>query len=187
MTTPMCGGTNRHGEPCGKSAGWGTPHTGWGNCKHHGGSTRSGIAAAAKQQARAEAARLGAEVDLDPADALAMAVRLVGGEVAWLRSKLREAEDSEDEGALRALLPVFAQGVERLARVGKLASDADVDERRLQLDALVIDRIGGAVQRAIDDASLDEDARARLGAALHSRLGELRDDELRPEPKALPA
>jgi hypothetical protein len=183
----MCGGTARHGGPCGKPAGWGTPHPGWGNCRHHGGSTRNGIVSAAKLQAKAEAARLGAEVDLDPADALALAVRLVAGEVAWLRSKLREAEDADDDSATRALLGTFAQATERLARVGKLGVDADVDERRLQLDALVIDRIGGAVQRAIDDAALDEDARARLGAALHSRLGELRDDELRPEPKALPA
>ena len=32
--------------------------------------------------------------------------------------------------------------VERLARIGKLASDAGIDERRLRLDALVLDRLG---------------------------------------------
>jgi hypothetical protein len=174
------------GEPCKLVAGFGTDHVGFGVCRWHGGNSPGGRAQGARLMAQAEAARLGAEVDLDPADALALAVRLVAGEVAFLRGKLREAEDADDsEAALRNLASTFASSIERLARVGKLGVDADVDERRLQLDALVIDRIGGAVQRAIDDARLDEDARARLGVALHSRLGELHDDELRPEPKAL--
>ena len=33
-----CGARNRQGEPCGKSAGWGTDHKGEGRCRLHGGS-----------------------------------------------------------------------------------------------------------------------------------------------------
>lgn len=186
-TTPRCGGTNRQGEPCGNAAGFKTPHPGWGNCAFHGGSTPTGIANAARLQAKAEAARLGAEVPLDPGEALSLAVRLVGGEVAWLRSKLEEAEAENDDGALRALLPTFASAIERLARVGKLGVDASLDERRLQLDALLLDRLGNAVSAAIDDADIGEEARERLGAALHQRLGELSDEDLRPRPKGLAA
>lgn len=179
----LCSGTNRQGRPCGNAAGYKTDHSGWGNCAFHAGKTPGGIIGAAKQQAKAEAARLGAEISLDPADALALTVRLATGEVEWLRWRIRQAEDEDAD--LSPLASALASANERLARISKLASDANVDERRLQLDALVIDRLGAAVQRAITDASLDPGARGRLDAALHRRLAELTDDELRP--KALPA
>jgi hypothetical protein len=182
-----CGGTNRSGEPCGNVAGFGTEHAGWGNCKHHGGSTPTGEAHAARLQAASEAGRLGAEVPLDPGDALTLAVRLVGGEVEWLRRKLREAEEAGEDADARALAAAFSPAVERLARIGKLATDAGLDERRLELDALVLDRLGAAVSAAIADAALDEDSRARLDAALRGRLGELSDDDLRPRPVELTA
>lgn len=183
---PMCEGTNRQGGPCGNTAGFRTKHPGWGNCAFHGGSTRNGEAHAARLQAQAEAGRLGAEVPIDPGEALALAVRLVGGEVEWLRRKLREVE-ADEEADPRVLAGAFSAAVERLARVSKLAADAGIDERRLELDALVIDRLGGAVSAAIADAALDEDSRARLDVALRLRLGELRDDDLRPRPAELTA
>lgn len=34
-----CGATNRHGEPCQLPAGWGTPGSGGGRCKFHGGAS----------------------------------------------------------------------------------------------------------------------------------------------------
>jgi hypothetical protein len=36
----VCGATNRHGEPCGLPAGWGTEHPDEGRCRHHGGKER---------------------------------------------------------------------------------------------------------------------------------------------------
>lgn len=33
----LCGAKNRAGGPCGRPAGWGTPHVGEGRCKLHGG------------------------------------------------------------------------------------------------------------------------------------------------------
>jgi hypothetical protein len=183
---PMCEGTNRGGKPCGNTAGFRTRHPGFGNCTFHGGSTPSGESHAARLQAQAEAGRLGAEVPIDPGDALALAVRLVGGEVEWLRRELRKAEEDADADP-RVLAGTFSAAVERLARVSKLAADAGIDERRLELDSLVIDRLGAAVTAAITDAALDEDSRARLDAALRTRLGELRDDDLRPRPVELTA
>lgn len=183
---PMCEGTNRGGEPCGNTAGFRTKHPGWGNCTFHGGSSPGGEKHAVRLQAQAEAGRLGAEVPIDPGDALALAVRLVGGEVEWLRRELRKAEEDADADP-RILAGTFSAAVERLARISKLAADAGIDERRLELDALVIDRLGGAVSAAIDDAHLDEDSRARLGEALRRRFGELSDDDLRPRPAELTA
>lgn len=187
MTGPAtCGAKTRTPDrhPCRKPAGWGTPTPGFGRCRLHGGATPAGKVNAARLEAKAAAA-LGAEVDLDPTAALELAVRLVGGEVAFLRGKLREAEEAGDEAAQRALAGIFAASVERLARVGKVASDADVAEARLRLDSLVLDKLGSAVSAAIEDAGLDPDARARLDTALHQRLGELRDDDLRSRPREL--
>ncbi len=182
-----CNATTRAGTPCRRPAGWGTDHHPYGRCKLHGGRSPHGRQFAAKQEAKAEAARLGAEVPLDPAEALTYATRLVGGEVAWLRGKLAEVEAEGTDADVRALASAFADAVERLARIGKLGVDAKLDERRLELDALVLDRLGGAVSLAITDAALDEDSRARLDAALRRRLGELSDDDLRPNRRELGA
>lgn len=176
-----CGAATRSGGTCKLPAGSGTSHPGWGRCRFHAGSTPTGIAAAVKEQAKAEAARLGMEIALDPADALGLAVRLAAGEVEWLRWRIVERERDEPDADLGPLASALASANERLARVAKLAADAGVDERRLQLDALVIDRLGAAVQAAITDAALGEDARARLDVALRHRLGELSDDDLRPK------
>ncbi len=40
--TNDCGATNRNGNPCSLSAGWGTDHNGEGRCKFHGGATSGG-------------------------------------------------------------------------------------------------------------------------------------------------
>lgn len=40
--TNTCNATNRHGEPCGLPAGWGTDHVGDGRCKLHGGASKRG-------------------------------------------------------------------------------------------------------------------------------------------------
>ena len=39
---PTCGATTRQDTDCGRPAGWGTDHPGFGQCKLHGGSTTTG-------------------------------------------------------------------------------------------------------------------------------------------------
>lgn len=181
MTAPAkCGGTNRQGGPCGNPAGFSTSHPGWGNCKWHGGSTPTGIAHAAKLQAKAEAVRLGAAIDVDAADALRLAVKLATGEVEHLRHRLAEAEASGSEADLRALLSAFATAIERLARISKAGVDADLDEKALALDALILDRIDGAIRAAITDAGLGAEDAERLNAALGARFRELAEADTRP-------
>jgi len=107
-------------------------------------------------------------------------VKLAAGEVEHLRGKLAAAEASGSEADLRALLGAFASAIERLARVSKAGVDADLDGRRLELDSLVLTRLGDAVSRAIEDSRLSAEDRSRLDAALRQRLGELSDEDLRP-------
>jgi hypothetical protein len=183
---PLCGAKNHQGTgTCRNRAGFRTDHFGIGHCYLHGGSTKSHRIAAVKAEAAATVARLGMEVSLDPADALAFSVRLASGDVEWLRARIADVERTAPKANLDVLAAALASANERLARISKLASDAHVEERRLQLDALVVDRLGAAVTAAIDDAHLDEDAKARLDAALRLRLSELTDDDLRPRPKGL--
>jgi len=171
---PMCEGTNRQGEPCGNTAGFRTKHPGWGNCAFHGGCTPGGEAHAARLQAQAEAGRLGAEVPIDPADALTLAVRLVGGEVEFLRRKLREVESENEAGAgAPAVAGAFAAAVDRLARIGKLASDAGIEERRLELDEVLLDRLAGALRAALSEVELTDDQREQLGASMRHHLATL--------------
>jgi len=42
MSDDICGAENRHGEPCGMTAGWGTDHVGEGRCRFHGGASPRG-------------------------------------------------------------------------------------------------------------------------------------------------
>lgn len=180
----LCGAKARGGAPCRKLAGFGTDHVGFGACKYHAGSTRTGRTAAYKEQARAEAARLGGEVPLNPDEALTWAVAVAAGSVAFFQRKLREVEDAAEKidgaGAI-ALTRALSAEAEKLARVAKVAADAGIEERRLALDSLVLDKIGGAVTRAIADAGLASADRKRLNDALRVRLTELADDDLRPQ------
>ena len=185
---PRCGAKARHGGPCRRYSGAGTDHLGFGRCSNHGGATPAHRIHGAKELAKAEAARLGAEAPITAAEGLEWAIRLIGGEVRFLQAKVAEIEDGQVErDQLHPLAQALGGAAERLARVTKLGVDANLDSRRLELDALVLDRLGSAVSAAIEDAALDEDSRARLDAALRVRLGELSDDDLRPRPRELAA
>jgi hypothetical protein len=65
-----CTGTNRAGQQCGQTKGWGTDHPGVGLCKSHGGSTPSGKKAAQRMSAEQAVQRLGVTVPIDPIRAL---------------------------------------------------------------------------------------------------------------------
>lgn len=68
---PKCAATTRAGTPCKRDRGAGTDHPGFGHCANHGGNTESG----AKAAAREIETWLGAELDMEPHDALLLTVR----------------------------------------------------------------------------------------------------------------
>jgi hypothetical protein len=188
MSEPnMCGGHNRAGEPCGKTAGFGTSHPGFGNCKHHGGASPSGNAHAARLEAETRALKVGDEVPVDPGEALLWAVRVSSGALEVVRQKLAELQEGQSPTAAQilALVKVLGTETDRVTRIAKVASEAGVEERRLQLDSLRLDKLAEAIQAAISDAALDPESRDRLNTALRTRLAELSDEDLRPRPKEL--
>jgi hypothetical protein len=175
-----CGAVNRAGNPCALPLGYGTDHLGSGRCKFHGGSTRNGRIGAAREAVRAEAAKLGAEAPLDAGEALELAIRLVGGEVRFLRAKIAELEDADlDRDGLHPLALTLGSAVERLARVGKLGLDAGIAERRAELDELVLGRLADAIRAAIGEADLSAEQEAKLGESLRRNLAGLDDIDWR--------
>lgn len=93
----ICGAKKkkRPGQKQGKcllAAGWGTNHPGFGPCKFHGGSMPSHIKAAAKKRL---GVLLGAELEIDPLNALMWTIRLAAGEMVFWKNQMELMQDTE--------------------------------------------------------------------------------------------
>jgi hypothetical protein len=199
----ICGGKTRAGGICQRPPGWGTPST-YGRCSYHAGATRTGMKHAAQLEAEAHVRRvMGSRERIAPEDALQLALDLTHGEITFCDEQLAKLTDADatvettsdrvheeldkhgDVHELRertvessALLHVWIttrQGAtERLARFSKMALDAGVAERRVQLDERQTDLIAGAVLAVVGQLqSLSSDDRARVPVLLEQHVGGL--------------
>jgi hypothetical protein len=131
-----CGARTRQGRPCGNRAGYGTDHEGFGNCKHHGGSLPNPRKAGVKQELDR---LLGFELDINPVDALLLAVRITAGEVDWITEQLDHVprEEWTQHTIAGYQLNIWAQerikATERLARFSKMAIDMNIAERQVRM------------------------------------------------------
>lgn len=98
---------------------------------------------------------------MDPHDALLFTVRLAAGAVAYLRQRIEELEDREVGELTKADIALSAMysemyGAERdrLAKSAKLAIDAGIDERRIQLEEEQGELIARTVQAILADLNL---------------------------------
>lgn len=153
-----CGAKTKQGKgpPCRRPAGAGTDHMGIGACKLHGGSTPN----AGKAAARTLAISMGAPIDISPHEALLTCVRIVAGEVSYCTARIQELATGEyvehptsfreesgegDSGSfakdvtikgppsMNIWIETRHDAMDRLARYAKIALDAGVEERRIQL------------------------------------------------------
>lgn len=149
---PICGARRSKGPDgedqglCQLRAGWGTDHTGYGRCKWHGGSAPNGKISAerekiAEDMVRREIQFYGEARDIDPVQALAEEVRRTAGHVAWLANEVRQLE-YKGEGLLEfspqgrmqnQIIKMYQDERDRLVKVSKVAIDAGVAERTIQL------------------------------------------------------
>jgi hypothetical protein len=173
--TPRCGAKTRAGHSCKQPAGARTSHPGFGRCAWHGGSSPNGRVHGAREQAKAEAARLGMARETTPHEALEHAMALVTGEVDWIREQVRRLTDDKalEDGKPHPLLRVYGESVDRLARISKIAADAGVEARRLELDELVVERLAGAVRAALAEVELTADQQTQLRESLTRHLSSL--------------
>lgn len=181
----VCGAarTKAGGAPCQKPAGWGGPTPGYGPCRLHGGMAPAHRQAAAVAMARAHVASLVGPVDLEPHEALQLAIALTAAEVNYFSERIAELgvddiagqatvsttrrgaaaddegdDDRDDVIEVRQLPPALhiwvkarADAIERLARFSKMALDADVDERRVRVQEVQLDRLAGVVNAVMRD------------------------------------
>lgn len=128
-----CAASTRSGGKCKKQAGWGTEHLGTGRCKLHGGSTPNHQKKAALDTAKI----MGEEMDVEPHEALLSCVRITAGEVAYCSALVAELEKATVFTMLGEQLNIWIQvrqkAVFALAKYSKMALDAGVAERQVQL------------------------------------------------------
>lgn len=127
-----CGArTKRSGEPCRHGAGMRTDHPGAGRCWLHGGRTPSGKAHADREAAQQQLTKLGIPIQVDPIQALLQEVCEAAGNVAFLRQQVQELDAKSV--ASSAMVVLYNEERERLAKVAKAAVDAGIADRQVRL------------------------------------------------------
>lgn len=168
----------RDGKPCMRSKGYGTEHLGIGPCKYHLGNTRAHIRAAARFKAQQELTRLGQPVERDPQTALLELVWEASGNVAFLRQEVgrlgtnlvdrltvhnaKTGETTELGEQERALVKLYGDWTDKLAKYSKAAIDAGIAERQVQLAEAQGYAIRDLIEAVLDSLDLDEEQR-RVG------------------------
>jgi len=151
--------TDGSGNLCRMPAGYRTSHSGFGRCIHHGGKTEAGTKAAVKQMHR-EGSFGGAELDIDPIEALLGEVRRTAGHVAWLQERISLWHmDTDDEmPAVQATwLQVYQYERMHLARTAKIAIDAGVAQRQVALAESQGQLLAQAINQILTGLNLTSD------------------------------
>jgi hypothetical protein len=190
VTDPvLCGARKKRGGLCGRPAGWGTEHVGYGSCKLHGGCTPGAVAAAAKAQAR----HLAVELEMEPHDALLWCVRVAAGEVAYATRRIQELEETDlvveprverdawgenassyvqtsNAAMLNVWIRTRQEALDRLARFAKMALDAGVAERQVRIAEGWADRLGRLFDAVFADLDLTPAQLKKAGPSLERHL-----------------
>jgi hypothetical protein len=157
-----CGAERRAGGSCKKSAGWGTDHPGYGNCKLHGGSTPNGRTYAERLVARDAVERMGLPVDVQPHVALLQELHRAAGAVAYLEDIVQELADHElwaHVGGGEVAIPRAAPSIwvsmwqterKMLVAAAQACLSAGVEERRVRMAEQTGAAIGAAFRMAFE-------------------------------------
>jgi hypothetical protein len=176
MALPLCGAKRlKYDDHCSLPAGWGTDHVGSGRCRLHSGSTRNGRVAAAKEEAVREAVQvMGAPINIDPLEALLWCVRSAAGEAQYASLQVAELEKAMQGGGKRASLhpwiKVRQDALERLARFSKMAVDAGVAERLVQVEEAHARLMYRVVACVVADLALSAEQRERAPQLVRQHL-----------------
>jgi hypothetical protein len=167
----LCGARKKNGDKCRKFAGEGTPHAGMGHCKYHGGSTPSHIKKAAVQEAKRRVIEFGHLVDIEPAEALLMCVRISAGQVAFIKSELERGDASCFDR--QVLLSHWDSERDRLVRAAKSAHEAGVQDHVIRMAESYGTQLAVTLRAVFDDLGLDAEQTARLPEVLGAHLVQL--------------
>lgn len=175
--TRCLGHVRKTSKPC-----MGNPPAGGKVCRMHGGGAPQVKEAADRREAtdRAvkELVKLGYPVDIEPGEALLQQVREAAGNVAFLRERVQELEVLIAQGPFGAYVDphvdLYDKERERLAKFAKLALDAGVAERQVQIAEKQGALVADVIRKLLDDPTLGltpaQRKQGRVIAAGHLRL-----------------
>lgn len=183
-----------------KPAGWGTGHLGYGRCRLHVGSTKNHKKSAAIQEAGDIITKnvvMGIPLDVDPMDALLWCVRITAGEVAYCSWRVEQLEDDEaillpkettvrdatgehaesyeevkksNLAELNIWVKVRQNSIERLAKYSKMAIDAGVAQRQVELAEHAGEGLSLAIRTILEQLRLTADQEERAPQIVRSAL-----------------
>jgi hypothetical protein len=150
----LCGAKKKDGSGfCRCFAGSGTLHKGYGRCKFHGGSTPSHKKNAAILEAQKRMIQLGSAIELPPHEALLAMLYLASGHVAFLRTEIASLEElTEYDGP--ALLTLYGEERDRVARIAKACLDVGIAERSVRVAEQFGEQLATILGRLFEDADL---------------------------------
>jgi hypothetical protein len=169
---------------CKRPAGYGTDHPGVGRCKQHGGNSPSGIKSAAviigEGSILTGKTVMGIPVEMDPADALTKCIAIAAGEVAYCTAQIMQLNELKDEmyeqdhlGRRQLHLWIRERRgcIDRLAKLSKMALDAGVAERQVQLAEQQADLIIAVIDAMVEELGLKPDQMQKALPQVLVRLG----------------
>lgn len=179
-----CGAKTRQeqsAEFCGRPAGWGTDHVGYGPCKLHSGNTKSQRAIAAKLKADHEARTLLADLQVEPVDdPLTALSQLAGQIVAWqkavaaLVNKLGEDsiryEGNTGAEQLRAEIGMYERAMDRAGKVLADIARLDIDARLARIEEEKARVLMEAVQAGLQAISVTPEQAATVKKVMARHL-----------------
>lgn len=169
--TGLCGAAKRSGGTCGRPAGWGTSHPGYGTCKLHLGSVGTHLVHAESLQLADEESKVAAEYgfgrEVSVPDALMEALHAAAGRLDFWNAKVRQLSDLTERGQAGSVdVHHYVRAAERAERdFAKVASDCG----RLGVEAWRV-RLGEMA--GVQLAESGEQLIARLVAALGADDGQ---------------
>ena len=176
----LCSARTRSGGRCRRPAGHGTEHSGIGRCKLHGGSTPAQSERARRELAHRELALLGGSIAIEPTDALLECVHRAAGQATWLRLKVESLEPdalvcvgAHGDPALHTWARMEHEALDRLARWSKMALDAGVAERSVQIAERTAQLIAVALDEALAPLGLPPQQRSSVIERFAERLSQL--------------
>jgi hypothetical protein len=167
-----CGARTRSGGSCGRPAGWGTDHAGFGRCKLHGGATPNGKAAARRQQAEEVVRVYGLPVEIDPSTALLEELARTHGYVLWLDRQVATLGTDEAYGPVgggkdsfpraepHVWIRLLGEERDRLRQIAKACHECRVAEHRMRMAEQMAAVLAVAVGGILREFGLEGDPRA---------------------------
>jgi hypothetical protein len=171
MDGRACGARKRRGPgACGRPAGAGTDHLGWGRCSWHGGAAPSGRTAAARQKVDAEVLTLLNREGLSPVDDPLRQLQLVAAEALALKNLLADRveelsswsyDDLSGHEEIRAVLHAYERALDRCDRILTGMVKLDLDIRLVRLSEAQAGLLMQVVEAVLDSRELHLDATTR--------------------------